>query len=139
VRNIEATRQFVVNTVAEWMAEPMNHCSADFPYGVDEMQKVGLTPLPSVRVRPPRVKESPVHFECELYQTVEVGEAKLGAATLVLGKIVQIHVHAAAYRNGKIALEEILPLSRLGGLSYGRTRETFDLPRPNADPNPTVS
>src|SRR5690349_10987328 len=51
LRNIEETRGFVVNTVSEWMADPMNQSSADYPYGVDEMAKVGLTALPSTRVK----------------------------------------------------------------------------------------
>lgn len=132
--NIEETGQFVVNSVAEWMAEPMNHCSAEYPYGVDEMKKAGLTPVPSVRVKPPRVQESPIHMECEVYRLVEIGEAKLGAATLVIGQILMMHVLEKAYSDGKILIDEIKPLSRLAGLSYGKTREVFSLPRPKAAP-----
>jgi flavin reductase (DIM6/NTAB) family NADH-FMN oxidoreductase RutF len=130
LRNIEATRQFVVNSVAEWLVEPMNHCSADYPYGVDEMRKVGLTPLPSLRVKPPRVKESPIQMECELYDTMEVGPGVVGSSTIVVGKILQMHVHEPAYDNGRLRLEAIQPISRLAGASYGRTTETFDLARP---------
>lgn len=130
LRNVEATGQFVVNTVADWMAEPMNQCSANYPYGVDEMKEVGLTPLASMKVKPPRVKESPIHMECELYKTLEVGEAKVGASTIVVGKIVAMHIHKPAYYDGKIKISEIRPLSRLAGASYGLTEGIFDLPRP---------
>jgi len=130
LRNIEATGQFVVNTVADWMAEPMNQCSGEYPYGVNEMEIVGLTPIPSELVRPPRVKESPVHFECELYRLVEVGDGSVGSSVVVIGKIIRVHVHAPAYEAGRIKLTEIRPLSRLAGASYGLTSGVFDLPRP---------
>src|ERR1041385_6890840 len=74
--NIESTPQFVVNLVTEPMAAPMHQTSADYPYGVDEMAKVGLTPVPSTRVRPPRVGESPVQMECELFSLHEIGPPK---------------------------------------------------------------
>lgn len=130
LRNIESTGQFVVNTVNEWIAEPMNQCSSEYPYGVNEMEKVGLTPLPSLKVRPPRVKESSIHFECELYDTLEVGDGSEGSSTIVVGRIVMLHIDSAAYENGKIILEKIQPISRLAGTSYGRTTGVFDLPRP---------
>ncbi len=130
LRNIEATGEFVVNSVAEWMAHPMNHCSAEYPYGVSELEKVGLTPLASTKVRPPRVKESPIHMECKLHQLVEIGDGSVGSATLVIGEILVMHVHKPAYSDGKIKIEEIRPLSRLAGFAYGKTREIFEIPRP---------
>ncbi len=134
LKNIEATRQFVVNTVAEWIAEPMNQCSAEYPYGVDEMRKVGLTGIASVKVRPPRVKESPIQMECELYDTLRVGDGRIGSAVIVVGRIVLMHVHAAAFRDGKILLDQIKPLARLAGFGYAKVpvANTFDLPRPKA-------
>src|SRR5438128_2331778 len=68
--NIEATRQFVVNIATEETAAAMNQSSADYPYGISEFEKAGLTPAPSAKVRPPSVRESPAHFECELLQVV---------------------------------------------------------------------
>jgi len=130
LRNIEETGQFVVNSVGHWMTEPMNHCSAEYPFGVDEMVQVGLTPLPSVRVAPRRVKESPIHFECELYKTLEVGEGDVGSAVIVVGKILMMHVHAKAYKDGRVLLDEIAPVSRLAGASYGLTSGVFEIPRP---------
>jgi flavin reductase (DIM6/NTAB) family NADH-FMN oxidoreductase RutF len=133
LRNIEENGQFVVNTVSESMAKPMNECSADYPYGVDEMKKVGLTPLLSTLIRPARVKESPVQMECELIQTVEIGNGGVGSATLVIGKILKMHILTDAYESGKIKLEKIQPLARLAGASYGRIDGVFELPRPKAD------
>jgi flavin reductase (DIM6/NTAB) family NADH-FMN oxidoreductase RutF len=133
--NVEATKQFVVNLVSEAMAEPMHQTSAAYPYGVDEMKKVGLTPLPSVRVKPARVKESPVQMECELYSTVDVGGEEPGSATLVIGKILLIHVTNSAYKNGRVDVEKIQPLSRLGGDSYARVSGIFDIPRAKVPTN----
>jgi flavin reductase (DIM6/NTAB) family NADH-FMN oxidoreductase RutF len=130
LRNILENRQFVVNSVAEWMAGPMHQCSADYPYGVDEMAAVGLTPLPSRLVKPFRVKEAPVQMECELYKTVEIGEKTSGATVLVIGRILMMHVYDAAYRDGQILADAIKPLSRLGGASYGLTSGAFDMARP---------
>jgi flavin reductase (DIM6/NTAB) family NADH-FMN oxidoreductase RutF len=130
LRNIEATGQFVVNSVNEWIVEPMNQCSANYPYGVDEMQQVGLTPLPSVKVRPLRVKESAIQFECELYKTMEVGDGSEGSSTIVVGKIVMLHLNQAVYKDGKIDIHELKPISRLAGTSYGMTSSIFDLKRP---------
>lgn len=129
--NVETTRQFVVNLAAEWMAEPMHQSSASYPYGVDEMKKVGLTPLSSVRVKPPRVAESPVQMECELHSMVEVGDT-----TLVIGKILLVHVADTAYRNGRVHVEELQPISRLGGDAYARVAGIFEIPRPKLPPSP---
>jgi flavin reductase (DIM6/NTAB) family NADH-FMN oxidoreductase RutF len=127
--NIEATRQFVVNVTSEWMAEPMHQSSASYPYGVDEMEKVGLTPLPSVRVAPPRVAESAVQMECELHSTVQVGGEEAGASTLVIGRILLVHVAEAAYQGGRVRIEKLLPISRLGGDGYARVSGVFEIPR----------
>ena len=90
------------------------------------------TSLASERVKPPRVKESPVHMECELLDTLRVGDGGVGSSTIVVGKILLMHVAESAYRDGKLLIEELKPLSRLAGLSYGRTSGIFDLPRPDA-------
>lgn len=130
LRNIEATKSFVVNTVSEWMAEPMNQASGDYPYGVDEMSKVGLTALPSIKVKAPRVKEAAVQMECVLHQLVEIGDGQPGSSTLVIGQIVMMHVLNEAYDQGKIRIEALQPIARLAGTGYSRQGEIFHLERP---------
>jgi flavin reductase (DIM6/NTAB) family NADH-FMN oxidoreductase RutF len=132
LRNIEANRQFVVNMASEWMVEPMHETSAEYPYGVDEMSKVGLTPLASIRVAPPRVLESPVQLECELHSMVEIGEGTQGSSTLVIGRILVIHVADTAYdpATRRVRVEDLRPISRLGGAQYARTSGFFEIPRP---------
>ncbi len=132
LRNIEETKQFVVNSASMWLAEPLVYCAAEFAYGVDEMAQSGLTPIASVKVKPPRVQEAAVHFECELYKLIPVGDGSPGSSTIVIGKIVLVHVHAKAYQNGRVDFRELAPLSRLGGISYAGVGESFELKVPKA-------
>lgn len=127
--NIEATGEFVVNTVAEWMIEPANMCAAEYPYGTDEMEKVGLTGIASEKVKAKRVKESPIHMECKVHKLVEIGDGA-GGSTIVIGEVLLVHVHEKAYQNGRILFDEIRPISRLAGDFYGLPPETFELERP---------
>ena len=89
LRNIIATREFVVNVVSEEFAEQMNACSAELPPEVDEFRVSGLTPVASEVVRPPRVGESHVQMECRLQQVIHVSTEPLGGS-LVLGRSVAI-------------------------------------------------
>ncbi len=125
--NIEETCEFVVNSSNEWLAEPMVHCAAAYPYGVNEMEKVGLTAEPSKIVAPPRVKEAAVSMECKTYKTVLIGDGSAGSSTMVIGEIVLIHIAKEFYSNGRIDIEKYRPLARLGGASYGKITDVFDL------------
>jgi flavin reductase (DIM6/NTAB) family NADH-FMN oxidoreductase RutF len=131
LRNISETREFSINLVAEWMIEQVHQTSAAYPYGVDEMEKVGLTPLPSETIRPPRVKESPVQLECILEQLVPVGEGR-GSSTLVIGRIQRLHVASSALipQSSEIRTDLVRPIARLGGNDYGRIGGIFSIARP---------
>ena len=127
--NIERTKQFTVNIVNEQNAEKMNQTSAPYPYGVSEFEKAGVTSLPSVKVKPFRVKESPVSYECELDQIVRIGEGAL-AGNLVIGKVVLFHCDDAIYNGGKINHQAVHAIGRMEGSWYARTSDAFELPRP---------
>src|SRR3954469_4051531 len=71
--NIRDTGEFVVNLVDEALAERMNICAVDFPTGMGELDAAELTPLPSARVRAPRIAQSPVSFECRRITGVSLG------------------------------------------------------------------
>jgi flavin reductase (DIM6/NTAB) family NADH-FMN oxidoreductase RutF len=129
LRNIEATREFVVNVVSEEIAQQMNLCSPEYPPDVDEFQVAGLTPLPSDLVRAPRVAESHVSMECRLLQIVDVSARPLGGS-LVLGEIVRFHVDDALIENYKIDPGKLHPIGRMGGPTYTRTTDRFDMNRP---------
>ena len=127
--NIEATKQFVVNIATESNAEKMNQTSAPYPYGVSEFEKAGVTPLPSIKIKPPRVAESPAAYECELVQIVRLGEGPL-SGNLIIGKVVQIHVDDRIYNSGKIKHQDLKTIGRMEGSWYTRTGDAFELPRP---------
>jgi flavin reductase (DIM6/NTAB) family NADH-FMN oxidoreductase RutF len=127
--NVEATHQFVVNVVPDSLAEAMNITATEYPHGISEFEKAGLTAAPSVRVAPPRLAESPVNFECELHDTMHVGADGAGGGTIVVGRILLIHVDEAILTNGKVDYELYHPLGRLGGMDYARTRDRFTMVR----------
>jgi flavin reductase (DIM6/NTAB) family NADH-FMN oxidoreductase RutF len=129
LRNITATKEFVVNVVTEAIAEKMNLTSAEFPPEISEFAESGLTPVPSQKVKPPRVKESPVNMECKLLQMVPVGTGPLGG-TVVIGEVVLFHVADELFDNFRIDLKKLAPIGRLAGSSYCRVTDIFDLVRP---------
>ena len=91
VLNVEANGQFVVNVVPHSLAQPMLQSAQEFEYEESEFSATGLTAERSLKVAPPRVAESPIHFECELMQIVNIGEGPL-AANVVFGKILLIDI-----------------------------------------------
>lgn len=132
-RNIAETREFVVNVVDESIAEPMVLSSGDYPPGEDEFKITGLTPIPSERVRPPRVGECKVCLECEETITISTGRSK---GSLILGRVLLIHIDDSVLQGKLIDPEKLKPTGRLGGSSYCRVRDIFEIPRPRIDPKP---
>ncbi|MGB8480364.1 MAG: flavin reductase family protein [Acidobacteriaceae bacterium] len=129
LRNIIATREFVVNIVSEEFAGQMNACSAELPPEVDEFLVSGLTPVASDVVRPPRVGESYVQMECRLQQVIHVSTEPLGGS-LVLGEVLRFHVSASLLDNFRIDPEKLQAIGRMAGSTYARTRDRFDMERP---------
>ncbi|HEY9744844.1 MAG TPA: flavin reductase family protein [Oculatellaceae cyanobacterium] len=132
LRNIEATREFVVNIVSEDIVRPMNETAAEVPFEVNEFELAGLTPAHSVVVKPPRVMESPVSLECQLQQVIYVGDGSIGSGSVVLGTVVQFHIREDLYRDGRIDTALLKPVARLAGSAYCPVRESFELQRPKA-------
>ena len=139
-QNVLETKEFVVNIVSEWMLEAANHTCGFFDRGVDEMELAGLTTLPSVSVRPPRVAESAIQMECVLEGTHPVVNASgVETATVLIGRVVAMHVLegvlAPTATPGRDVVDPALlaPVSRLGGDTYARIREVYDLPRPGKE------
>jgi flavin reductase (DIM6/NTAB) family NADH-FMN oxidoreductase RutF len=130
LRNVRANEEFVVNIVTESLAEAMNITATEFPAEVDEFEAAGLEKQPSVVVRPPRVAASPLHYECKLAHIYTVGE-QVGAGSVVIGRVVHIHVHESVLmENGRIDRERLAPIGRLAGMEYCRVRDVFELIRP---------
>lgn len=130
LKNIEATKQFVINIVGEEFVEQMNDCSTEYASDIDEFAASGLTKEESAAVSPPRVKESQVHLECELDQVLHFGGDHAGAGSLVIGKVIHVHVNDELYENGRINSEKLNPVGRLAGATYTLPLEkTFELQR----------
>lgn len=129
LHNIERTREFVVNVVSEDFIGPMNICSTEFLPDVDEFEASGLTPVPSDLVKPPRVKESRIHMECKLIQIVDVSPKPLGGS-IVLGEVLRFHIADEIVDNFRIDPDKLRPVGRMGGPTYTRTTDRFDLERP---------
>jgi flavin reductase (DIM6/NTAB) family NADH-FMN oxidoreductase RutF len=127
--NIIVTREFVVNVVTEAISERMNTTSAQVPPEVDEFELARLTPLPSELVKPPRVAESPVQMECRLLRIIEVSDRPAGGS-IVLGEVVRFHVAEDLLDNFRIDPDKLAAVGRMGGPTYVRTRDRFDLERP---------
>jgi flavin reductase (DIM6/NTAB) family NADH-FMN oxidoreductase RutF len=101
LRNIRETKEFVVNIVTYELREAMNLTSGEYDATVNEFEVAKLTPQPSEIVRPPRVAESPVSFECRLHQILDFSPAPT-SGSLVIGEIVSIHMNDAHMKNGKL-------------------------------------
>lgn len=129
LNNIEQTGEFVVNIVSEDFAQQMNIASTEFDPHIDEFTESGLTAIPSDLVKPPRVGESKVNMECRLVQIVHVSPKPLGGS-LVLGEVLRFHVADEIFSNYKIDPDGLRAIGRMGGPTYTRVTDRFDLERP---------
>jgi flavin reductase (DIM6/NTAB) family NADH-FMN oxidoreductase RutF len=129
LRNIVATKEFVVNIVSEEFADKMNLTSAEVAPEVDEFQLSGLTPVASELVRPPRVGESRAQMECRLRQLLPIGDAP-GGGTVIFGDVLRFHVDEETIAGYKIDPDKLKAVGRMGGPTYVRTRDRFDMVRP---------
>lgn len=133
--NVAATGEFVVNMATWALKDKVWLTSTPAPPHVDEMELAGLTPVPSRLVRPPRVKESPVHLECRHVQTVRLPHTDPGLANhIVIGKVVGVHIDDAVLKNGMVDYALLTPMARLGYTDYTRITEVFTKPFPKWPP-----
>ncbi|MBL8382411.1 MAG: flavin reductase family protein [Burkholderiales bacterium] len=120
--NILHNGQFVVHIADEAMAAQMHACGGAFASDVSELAEVGLTPIPSSRVRPPRIAEAPVAFECELSEKLETD-----SRYVFIGRVVWLAardglIDTAAWR---VNLRDYHPVARFGASFYIRTADRF--------------
>ncbi|MBF7092943.1 flavin reductase family protein [Flavobacterium sp. ALJ2] len=129
--NAEATREVVINVVNYDIVQQTSLASTEYADGVNEFIKSGLTQIPSDIVKPYRVKESPVQFECKVTQIIPLG-AEGGAGNLILCEVVKIHIHEAILdKNGAIDQYKIDLVSRLGSNWYSRSNQgLFEVEKP---------
>jgi len=132
LQNAAETKEVVINIVDFSIVEQMSETSREFDKGVNEFTETGLTEVPSIKVKPPRVLESPVSFECVVENIVSLGEHG-GAGQLVIAKVVHIHVKSELLdENDQIDSKKLDLVARLGGDWYTRvTKESmFKIPKP---------
>jgi len=130
--NVKITPEVVINIVNHDMVHQMSLASSPYAPGVDEFEKAGFTKLESETVRPFRVGESPVQFECKVNEVVELGQNG-GAGNLVICEVTKIHINEAVIgEDGKIDQKKIDLVSRMGGNWYCRADENsmFEITKP---------
>jgi flavin reductase (DIM6/NTAB) family NADH-FMN oxidoreductase RutF len=132
LENVLEVPQVVIHLVGFDLVEQMSLASTEYPKGVNEFQKAGLNAVPSELVVPPRVKEAPVAFECQVNEVKSLGEEG-GAGNLVICEVLKIHVSERILdENGVIDPLKLDPVARLGGNWYSKiSPETlFQIPKP---------
>ncbi len=130
LNNVLNNKQFVVNLVTEDLVEQANKTSETVYATIDEFTLAGLTPTPSVTIKPLRVAEAKAHFECEMVHHYFLEGHKNGGACVVIGKVLMIHVEDdILLDNYRIDLSKYKPVSRLAGSNYSKLGEIFSIKR----------
>lgn len=130
LNNILANGQFVVNMVTEELAEKMNLTSQQVGPDVDEFELAGLTPAPSVKIKPMRVKECLVGFECKMVHHYFLEHHTQGGACIIIGRVVMMHYdESVLLENYRINMENYKPVARLAGSNYTKIGEIFSIKR----------
>jgi flavin reductase (DIM6/NTAB) family NADH-FMN oxidoreductase RutF len=130
--NVKHTPQVVLNAVNYDIVQQMSLSSTEYPYGINEFEKAGLTPVASELVKPFRVKESPVQLECKVNEVIALGDQG-GAGNLIVCEILLVHIKESILDElGRIDQHKIDLVGRLGGDWYSRNtgNALFEVPKP---------
>lgn len=136
LENAYATKEVVINVVSYAMVQQMSLASVEFPKGVNEFVKSGFTPLASERVKPYRVKESPVQFECAVKEIIPLG-TEGGAGNLIICEVLLFHINENVLNEaGHIDPHKIDLVARMGNDFYCRAsgEAVFEVAKPNTKP-----
>ena len=130
---IEETKEFVCNFATWELREQVNLSSAPFPRGVNEMEKCGLEPAPSLFVKPPRVAASPCALECKWLQTVRLNDVDGRPLEnhVVFGQVVGVHIDDRFIRDGLLDTAAMRPIARCGYRDYAVVESVFSMTRPH--------
>ena len=131
LENVLEVKEVVINIVSNDMVQQMSLSSTEYERGLNEFIKAGFTEIPSEIVRPPRVGESPVQFECRVNEVVSLGDHG-GAGNLIISEVVKIHIKEEILdSDGRIDPRKIDTVARLGGNWYSRAKEgLFEVQKP---------
>lgn len=132
LRNIEETKEFVVN-IATWsLREELNLSSSDFQHDASELKITKLETLPSNFIKPPRIKNSPIHLECVYHQSIQLPVIDdQHTNRMVIGRVVGIHINDNIIVDGKIDVTRFQPIARLGYAEYSVIENKFIMDRPS--------
>ena len=131
VANAEATGEFVCNMATWELREKVNQTSAPVPPETDEFELAGLETEPSELVKPPRVKASPVHLECLFHATLELPNETQGVRNAIcVGRVIGVHIRDEFLTDGKVDIQRIKPIARLGYKDYTVVETIFTMARP---------
>ncbi|MGC8495508.1 MAG: flavin reductase family protein, partial [Syntrophobacteraceae bacterium] len=132
VHNAEQTGEFVYNMATFDLRDAVNRSAAEVPPEVDEFELAGVTKAPSIVVKPARVAESPIQFECVYYTTLRLpGNGIMGTVDVVIGRVVRIHIKDEFIGpDGRIDVVRIRPLARLGYYDYTTVDSIFEMQIP---------
>jgi len=123
------TGEFVVNVSVEAYHQQVAAAAEPLAHGESEFDLVGLTPVPSRIVKPPRVEESPISFECRTVQVIRTNPGEPAGGNLVLGRVVQVHVRDELLNERMhVDAEKLAAIGRMGGVGYTTTRDRFEMP-----------
>lgn len=131
LENVEAVNEVVINVVNYDIVHQMSLSSTEYPEGVNEFEKAGLTMLASDEVKPFRVAESPIQMECRVNEIVKLG-TEGGAGNLVICEVVKLHISEEVMNEDNTVNQEALDLvARAGGSYYSRAKSGFfEIPKP---------
>jgi flavin reductase (DIM6/NTAB) family NADH-FMN oxidoreductase RutF len=132
LENIKKVKEVVINTVNFSIVEQMSLTSTEYDQDINEFEKSGLTQVPSTKIKPPRVAESPVSFECVVDDIIALGDQG-GAGNLVIARVVYIHINNDYLdESGKLDTKKLDLVARLGSSWYSRVTAAslFEIPKP---------
>ncbi|MCQ6281521.1 flavin reductase family protein [Bacillus sp. EB600] len=129
-RNIMEIKEFVVHIVDEHNVAKINETAASLPPDQSEIELADLTPIESVKIRVPGVKEAKIRMECIVEHSLELGGLDSPGCDLIIGRVVQFHIENDLYENGRIDPKGLAAVSRLAGNDYAKIGEIFEIERP---------
>lgn len=129
VVNTEQTGEFVYNMATYDLRDAMNRSAAEVPPDIDEFELSGLTKAASIKVKPYRVAESPIQFECRYHQTIRLpGNGLMGTVDIVIGRVLMVHIkNEVIGPDGRLDILKIRPLARLGYYDYTVVDSLFEM------------
>ena len=130
-QNVKEVAEVTINIVNHAMVEQMSLASTAYDKGVNEFKKAGFTEIPSKKVKPPRVGEAPVSFECSVTEVIELADTP-GAGNLILCKVQLIHINEDYFTNNQLDTKKLDLVGRMGGSWYTRSNgdSLFEIPKP---------